>query len=119
MSRFEKTALIAEWPVGLQNLRVCQRDDTGTANCGRCEKCLRTMTTLEALGKLEGLTDTFPSQTITPEELGMLVKYNMITHKHQLTWYRETVDALTSRGRTDLATMINQVCAHFEKHLSH
>ena len=43
----------------------------------------------------------------------------LLATKHQLTWYREMVDALSSRGRTDLASVINQVCAHFERHLNH
>lgn len=118
MSRFEKTALIAEWPVGLQNLRVCQRDDSATSNCGECEKCTRSMTALEALGKLSSLTDTFPSHSVTPDMLERLIQYDMITHEHQLTWYREAVEALSNRGRTDLVRTISKVCQHFDGRLA-
>jgi hypothetical protein len=61
MSRLEKTALVANWPAGLNNLRVCQRDWDGTANCGGCEKCIRVMTTLVALGKQPHLHFSYPA----------------------------------------------------------
>lgn len=41
---------IARSPVALKNLRVCGYDLTGKHNCGACEKCLRTMIGLAALG---------------------------------------------------------------------
>lgn len=47
-SRSEKIKRIAEDQEGLKLLRVCWRDDG--YNCGTCEKCLRTRTTLRALG---------------------------------------------------------------------
>jgi hypothetical protein len=51
-NRIEKTAVVARNPVALRWLRVCNdRDDDGY-NCGRCEKCLRTMVSLELLGAL-------------------------------------------------------------------
>jgi hypothetical protein len=50
--RFDKAAEVARSPAALRWLRVCnERDDDGY-NCGRCEKCLRTMVTLELLGAL-------------------------------------------------------------------
>jgi hypothetical protein len=51
MSRFEKTRLVAAWDAGLQNIKVCTRNWPG-ANCGECEKCLRTMLALTALNAL-------------------------------------------------------------------
>lgn len=40
--RTEKIADIAEWTVGCGNLRVCWAGTQIDANCGRCEKCVRT-----------------------------------------------------------------------------
>ena len=58
-NRFEKIAFIAQNSTALRWLRVCNaRDDRGY-NCGRCEKCLRTMVALEALGVL-GRCATLP-----------------------------------------------------------
>jgi hypothetical protein len=53
--RVEKTAALAGWDVARRNLMVCFEGPLpdGEINCGRCEKCLRTMTALAALGVLE------------------------------------------------------------------
>jgi len=42
MTRTAKVKLIAEWPVGYDNLRVCWRGFAKGQNCGVCEKCIRT-----------------------------------------------------------------------------
>jgi hypothetical protein len=51
-TRVEKLRRIARSQVALDHLRVCpvQR---GATNCGECEKCMRTMTTLRLLGALD------------------------------------------------------------------
>src|SRR5207237_184203 len=41
-----KAARIADSEVALHSLRVCWESPDGTYNCGRCEKCLRTMVNL-------------------------------------------------------------------------
>lgn len=40
--RTEKIAAIASWKTACRNLRVCWKGMQVGANCGRCEKCLRT-----------------------------------------------------------------------------
>lgn len=59
-TRHEKVAFIARHPQAQQNLRVCWENPDGDFNCGRCEKCVRTMLGLEALGALDSFT-CFPS----------------------------------------------------------
>jgi hypothetical protein len=51
-TRTEKTEAIAYWEEVCDKLRVCAFDDS-TLNCSKCEKCLRTMMTLDMLGVLE------------------------------------------------------------------
>jgi len=51
-TRIEKTEAIAYWEEIWDKLRVCIPDDS-TVNCSKCEKCLRTMMTLDMLGVLE------------------------------------------------------------------
>ena len=46
--RTDKVAHLATDPYLLANLRVCWNDQN--ANCGECQKCLRTMVTLDILG---------------------------------------------------------------------
>ncbi|QIK64966.1 hypothetical protein G7072_00210 [Nocardioides sp. HDW12B] len=52
-TRPEKVAVIAESVVALDHLRVCWKNPGGAFNCGRCEKCLRTMINLKLVGALE------------------------------------------------------------------
>ena len=57
--RPEKTAVVSTWNATHSTLRVCfnttgySQDRRSIVNCGRCEKCIRTMKTLEILGTLE------------------------------------------------------------------
>ena len=53
-----KVRKIASYPLALQNLRVCT-DIIPEYNCGKCEKCLRTMIALEIVGAL-GSCSTLP-----------------------------------------------------------
>jgi hypothetical protein len=52
ITRVDRTAAIADWPVTYDRLRVCSAPDPARLNCCRCEKCLRTMVTLDLLGAL-------------------------------------------------------------------
>lgn len=56
VKRTEKIKKISEDPETLNILRVCWQDSG--YNCGKCEKCLRTMLTLRLLGVK---TNTFPN----------------------------------------------------------
>jgi hypothetical protein len=47
-----KTKAIAEFPVVVRNLRVCFETPENGYNCGRCEKCYRTMVGLRVAGAL-------------------------------------------------------------------
>lgn len=61
VGRVGKVRGLANDPLALRHLRVCWERVEGAYNCGRCEKCLRTMTSLQALGVLHQCA-TFPSQ---------------------------------------------------------
>lgn len=52
VNRFEKVAAIATSDIAMDTLRVCWANPDGAYNCGRCEKCLRTMAALEIVGAL-------------------------------------------------------------------
>lgn len=55
-SRIGKLRAIADHPLAQRGLTVCGHP----VNCGRCEKCLRTMAELYAIGKLENFRAVFP-----------------------------------------------------------
>jgi hypothetical protein len=50
-SRTEKVKEIADWRMGIDNLRVCWQGDLKDRNCGKCEKCIRTQLNFLAIGK--------------------------------------------------------------------
>ena len=54
-TRVQKTAAIGDWPPTFGRLRVCG----SLPNCCRCEKCVRTMVTLDLFGLL-GRQTSFP-----------------------------------------------------------
>lgn len=59
LKRSEKTVCISDSDLALKTLRVCYKNTEGSYNCCECEKCLRTMTTLYAVNKLNKAI-TFP-----------------------------------------------------------
>lgn len=85
--RTEKTVFISQYNWALKTLRVCYKNTDGAYNCCECEKCLRTMTSLYAVGKLSEAT-TFP-KPLNPElisglDLSWEVKNNMAKDNLQL-----------------------------------
>lgn len=69
--RFEKLRVIADDPLARAHLRVCWENRSSEGNCSRCEKCLRTMLTLEAVGRREAFP-TFDRETPLTELLDAL-----------------------------------------------
>lgn len=50
-SRTEKVARLADCPLAVERLKVCCSGRDPSTNCGRCEKCLRTMLNFLAAGR--------------------------------------------------------------------
>ncbi len=57
LGKLGRAAIVATDPIAMRHLKVCWAVD-GPGNCGRCEKCLRTMTCLQIAGALDR-TDRF------------------------------------------------------------
>jgi hypothetical protein len=70
-------------------LRVCLENTDGAYNCGRCIKCLLTMTTLEALGILDKV-ETFD----VPLSLDLLASIDSVSDfgrhraRHYIDWLK-------------------------------
>ncbi len=74
--RLEKVRALRDLPVALQNLRVCFGNPEAGLNCGRCEKCYRTMVALRLCGVLtEG--GAFP----LPLDLEAMVSHQGVIEK--------------------------------------
>jgi hypothetical protein len=48
--RIDKMRVLAAWPAALKYLRVCWEGPHKDRNCGRCEKCVRTILAFRVLG---------------------------------------------------------------------
>lgn len=55
-NRFEKVQAVVRYPPSRKYLNVCTDQ---FRNCGKCEKCIRTLLALDALGKLEDYATVF------------------------------------------------------------
>ena len=94
-TRVEKTKVIAEWPETYDKLRVCWQD-FGVKNCCRCEKCVRTMITLEAAGVLFKYT-TFP----LPLKRNTIRRWQLL-EKHNFWFAKEIMDFAKTSHRSDI-----------------
>ena len=106
LSRLEKIKVVSGWDAAFQNFRVCLANVPDRLNCGKCEKCVRTMTELTALGLLHK-TRAFEADTVTP---GDISQYD-ITIRVRPPFYRPMIPLLRARGRDDLAETIERLLA--------
>ncbi|MGK7938406.1 MAG: hypothetical protein AB4206_21795 [Xenococcaceae cyanobacterium] len=114
LSRLEKTKLVGEWDVALKHLRVCNEKESyseGNYNCGKCEKCVCTMTALVALGLLEQ-TATFRETDVSKK---LLLDTCYLTHAYQEYCYRELLEPLRKIGRDDLVEAVQQVIIRYQE----
>ena len=105
LSRLDKTSLVADWAIALDNLRVCnliKQYRPGMLNCGQCPKCIKTMLTLLAIGKLKQ-SHAFPARDVSPEQI---LKFAQIYDAYTESSYRELIPLLANRGRHDLVKAI-------------
>jgi hypothetical protein len=91
-TRVEKAAYIAKHETAMKWLRVCPHHPLEDYNCGRCEKCLRTMMNLKAAGALE-LCDTLPHD-LDPTD----VKNIRLSGEHDIAFALDNLKALEKLG---------------------
>lgn len=58
-TRVEKLAALSDWTPSRHWLHPCFRQDSDQRNCGHCKKCVRDMTTLYALGRLDRYREVY------------------------------------------------------------
>jgi hypothetical protein len=113
LSRLEKHRIVAEWPAAFNNFRVCLANVPNLLNCGRCEKCVRTMTELTAIGKLQD-TRAFVEDSVTPEHFEGFD----ITIRGRDLFYRDLLAPLAAQGRQDLVDTIQRKLGDAYSHLT-
>ncbi|HEY2830575.1 MAG TPA: hypothetical protein VGJ88_10700 [Thermoanaerobaculia bacterium] len=112
-SRIDKLRLLADWPPALRIMQPCHRIGVlpeGQLNCGRCEKCIRTMLGLLALGKLAE-AEAFAGNDVTPEMIAAIPVLNPV--KAELL--RQLIEPLRGVGREDLISVLQTKTATFRR----
>jgi hypothetical protein len=104
--RLEKLRLLADWPAALDLMQPCHYvriPPAGEINCGRCEKCIRTMLGLVCLDKLSE-AGAFADDDVTPEMVSAIPVSNAV----KAALLEQLVAPLKAAGRSDLANVIKR-----------
>jgi hypothetical protein len=108
-SRLQKVCELASWSTAIGALRVCSAGIGIEANCGRCEKCLRTRLELLAAG-IEATAAFGPS--LTPIELWQDTAACDVGDR--AIFYEDLLPALRSRGFGTLCRAIEEKIARHQ-----
>jgi len=87
-NRARKTERIKDSAVVWQNIRVCWKGVDLSKNCGHCEKCIRQMLTMRAVG----LTDLSAYERPLTVESILAVSALKLPHRHEWTWSLRTAE---------------------------
>jgi hypothetical protein len=120
--RLEKVRLVAGWDAALRTLRTCfyPLRSADVLNCGKCEKCLRTMAELLVVGRLHDCP-TFPLDDLAPRDLETIaVSYasgdpptTAFLYDVSEPYWRDLVEPFRRIGRADLADVIDAKLAAY------
>ena len=103
--RSEKTILVADYPPAEKYLNVCYGHDTLDTNCSVCPKCVRTLLTLEILGKLDRFAGVFDVPRYRREARRLAIAETVANEKTNL-FAKHQMDLARARG-VDLRREIN------------
>lgn len=109
MTRLQKLRVIAQWDVGLKNLLICSDWGRKEVNCGRCEKCVRSMLEFIALGKLDA--SPFSGCSISAES----VRSTMLNSACAESFWVDLISPLAAAGRNDLAQAARAVVREYHR----
>ncbi len=111
-SRLDKVRDLAGWPMALEAMRVCPSSVGDRANCGRCEKCLRTR--LELL--VAGVDDTAAfGPSLTPAALWDEAVPEPIGDR--ALRYQDLLPFLRARGLDQLCRVLEEKIAAYRAKL--
>ena len=103
LTRLDRLRALARFCPGLESLVVCMAYPDGAhLNCGRCEKCVRTMTQLLAIGELDRARH-FPARDVSAENIRAVS-----IGPHEAAYWMETLPPLFAVGRIDLVAAIEE-----------
>ena len=96
-TRFDKLQAMRDWEVIRPLLRTCYEQPDAFRNCGRCNKCRRTMMILAALGILDEF-ESFPAIKSPMHFLNTSWET-----RHERLFGKQAIACAASNGRTGLA----------------
>lgn len=102
-SRLQKIQEIANWYEAYTNLRVCWEGSQPDKNCGRCEKCIRTILNFRVLGL--GLPPCFEQDVTDEQILGI-----QGLHTAQLIELHPILEAAKAAGISDSWVKALELC---------
>ena len=111
LRRQDKLRLLSDWPPSMSLMQPCHYirvPPEGQINCGRCEKCVRTMLGLLALGKLSEAT-AFVEDDVTPA----MVRRVPVHTRAKAALLADLVEPLQQIGRHDLARVLRRKILRF------
>jgi hypothetical protein len=111
MYRAEKVALLADWDAGRRLMQPCHYvkiPEQGKINCGRCEKCVRTMLMLIGLGKLQDVS-AFVENDLAPDRVFQIP----VNNRRKAALLQQSIPSLRKVGRNDLVWAIRARVALF------
>ena len=114
LSREERIAEISRWDEVLPSLIVCSQGplELGQLNCGRCEKCVRTMIAIFLAGALPRAT-SFPVREIDVSHIARLSLRSEV-----IVFWAPFPEPLRRRGRGDLASAVENLVARGRREAS-
>jgi hypothetical protein len=99
-SRYQKTEFISQFKLALEHLHVCWMD-ASDENCGQCEKCYRTLITLDALGRLPEAS-SFPRLKYSMSQ----AKRIYLSEPFLAVYLREIVEGARRQERGDIVAAL-------------
>lgn len=104
-SREDRLRRICRHPVVQKTLRVCWHNPDGAYNCGRCQKCMLTMLSLEAHGVRRDVS-TFPPALDTAPLAELEFKQRI-----QMAPWEDALDTMRAASRPDLERELEALVA--------
>lgn len=94
LTRLQKVELLANWPEAVRQVRVCWEGDRPGKNCGKCEKCQRTLLEFLAVG-----VDDFSAFASKPQpgSFAQIATRNVF----QQRFFEEVLESSEMQGRNE------------------
>lgn len=110
-TRLEKLFELSEWEPAIRRLAVCNHAPGGAwLNCGRCGKCLLTLSALFLAGRIETAT-SFPPGSLTPQAIRSL----SVDGDFADLW-RQRLEPLRASGDTEMVRVVEEKIREGDRH---